>query len=347
MRNLPSMLLYLFVLVLIMPWCIADLSISVSSYDPVSKLAKLKVANTDQIAYSELKISIDGSMAVMVVNQLNAGGSALTPQIVEPGTHNVILTTKEGKTVAKSLNFAKTEEQAQQEVNQTEELSKLREEELENRSAQTQERLDEEILKELENINKTEEVRSQVEKQTQMSKPKTEGSFLKKYYLYGITAFAVILILVLAYLFLIKKFLLKKNEPEPKEKLAGTVTPPTFEPAKEPILKNFEKHPETPVEERNEPEKQIRPVSQQAIQKPEEEPGCRTHKTVEEQKPLERKRPLLTRDVSSLVDYFINLIGDGYSQEQMISMALSVGWKKEEIEEALREAEIRRGSMAR
>ncbi len=141
--------------------------------------------------------------------------------------------------------------------------------------------------------------------------------------------------------------MLKKTEPELKEKLVGTVTPPNFEPAKEPILKNFEKHPEIPVEERNESEKQIRPTSQQAIQKPEEEPGCRTPKTVEEQKPLEHKRPLLTRDVSSLVDYFINLIGEGYSQEQMINMALSVGWKKEEIEEALREAEIRRGSMTR
>lgn len=322
MINLRTPLLYFFVLVFIMPLCIAEIDISVSSYDPFSKLAKIRITNTDQTTYSELKISIDGSTAVTVANQLNVGSSALTPQIIEPGMHEIVLTTKEGKTVTKSLNFAKTEEQVQQETNQTTEMIELKKEELENESIQAQEQLNKEILKELEKKNETEEIKSQMQKETQTSEQKTEGSFLKKYYLYGVMIFISFLILAVVCLFLIKKFLLKKTAP-----------------------KNFEKPSLIISEDKKEQEKQTSFTPQQGVQQVEEGYSPMKPKIAEEQKPLERKSPLLTRDISGLVDYFDKLIKKGYSQEQIVQAALSVGWKKEEIEEALKEAETKRGEM--
>lgn len=322
MKNLRTLLLYCFVLTLIIPLCVAEIGISVSSYDPVSKLAKIKITNTDQTAYSELKISIDGSTAMIVADQLNAGNSALTPQIIEPGMHNIVLTTKEGKTVTKSLNFAKSEEQVQQETNQTEELTNLRRKELANESTQNQEQLNKDVLEELKKMNETEETKSQVQKGTQVSEQKTEGSFFKKYYSYGAIVFISLLILAVIYLFLIKKFLFKKTVPE-----------------------NFEKPQQTMPEDKKEQEEQILFTLQQGIQKTGEGYSYRKPETVEEQKPLERKRPLLTRDISSLIDCFVNLIKEGYSQEQIIQSALSAGWEKEEIEEALKEAETRRGKV--
>ncbi|MBM3200021.1 hypothetical protein FJZ53_03710 [Candidatus Woesearchaeota archaeon] len=273
-----------------------------------------------------------------MADKLVFNNSLIMPQIIEPGTHNIVLTTKEGKTVTKSLTFSKSEEQVQKEAEQAEELSKLREEELAKKSAETQEQLNKQINEESEKAAEVEETRSVVENSAGASKQTEGGSLFKGYFLYGMISVSALLILALAYVFGIKKLFTSKPKPVNEEKLAGVVTPPDFENVKSPVLEPAS----TPLEEAplsNKNREQAQTKSLDLPQKSEEELGFRASK------PSKRdnvpKTSSLERDISSLVEYFVSLIKENYDKDQMVKIALNAGWKQEEIKEALKEAKLR------
>ena len=93
-------LLILLVFSVLIPICTAELDIVISSYDPFSGLAKLKVANSDNIGYSEIKLAVDNGLAVQVADYLAPENCFSIPQTIQPGEHTILLTTKEGKSVA-------------------------------------------------------------------------------------------------------------------------------------------------------------------------------------------------------------------------------------------------------
>lgn len=133
---------------LTLPLCIAELDIRVATYDSVSKLAKIEVVNTNNESYSEVTLSIDSMLPITLVEKLSPGNSVLLPYTVEPGKHSFILKTKEGISVEKTLEFSKTEDQVAEEIKNSETLWAQRQEELEKKSKEAQERLDELISEE-------------------------------------------------------------------------------------------------------------------------------------------------------------------------------------------------------
>lgn len=130
---------------LILPFCMADLDIEVDSYDSTTKLAKITITNTYPDSYSEIKLVIDDLPEISVVDYLAPDNCASIPQIIEPGNYEATLTTKEGKTIIKTLTFSKTKEELETEKERSERLRKIRKEELEKLAQKTQEKIEGEI----------------------------------------------------------------------------------------------------------------------------------------------------------------------------------------------------------
>lgn len=128
--------------------CMAELDVQLATYDSVTKLAKIEVVNTNNESYSEVTLSMDSMPPVTVAKQLSPGNSALLPYVIEPGKHSFVLKTKEGASVEKTLEFSKTKDQIADEVENAEKLWAKRQEELEKKSKEAQERLDELINEE-------------------------------------------------------------------------------------------------------------------------------------------------------------------------------------------------------
>ncbi len=178
---------------LALPLCTAELDVKVSSYNSTSQLAKIEVVNTNTKGYSKIILTIDNRPPVFVTESLKPNNSALIPQIIDPGVHDIVLTTKEGVTVKKSLYFLKNEDQLAAEVENSERLWKLRQEKLGKLAQETNEELDKLIKEEKEKKEEVEDVRAQVEGAGK--EPVPEKTRLTKYLLISLGILALIIVL--------------------------------------------------------------------------------------------------------------------------------------------------------
>lgn len=180
-------------LFLVLPLCTAELDVKVSSYNSTSQLAKIEVVNTNVESYSEIMLTIDNRPPVFVAESLKPDNSALIPQIIDPGVHDIVLTTKEGVTVKKSLYFLKNEYQLAAEVENSERLWKLRQEKLGKLAQETKAELDKLIKEEEAKKAEVEALKAQVE--GAKKEPVLEKTRLTEYLLISLGILVLIIVL--------------------------------------------------------------------------------------------------------------------------------------------------------
>lgn len=178
---------------LVLPLCTAELDVRLSSYNSTSQLAKIEVVNTNTEGYSKIMLTIDNRPPIFVVESLKSNNSALISQIIDPGIHNIVLTTKEGVSVKKSLNFLKNKDQLSAEVENSERLWRLRQEELGKLAQETKEGLDKLVEEEKEKKEEAEKVKAQVDGVRKEPEPKKTR--LTEYLLIILGVLALIIIL--------------------------------------------------------------------------------------------------------------------------------------------------------
>lgn len=94
----------------------SGIDVILKTYDSTSSEAKVQIINLDDVDYSDIYLTIDTWNPVKVVNILGAKSSAVIPKIISPGEHILKVTTKEGVSAEKKLNFLKTASQIQEEI---------------------------------------------------------------------------------------------------------------------------------------------------------------------------------------------------------------------------------------
>jgi hypothetical protein len=177
----------------------AQLDIQVATYDSVSKLAKIEIVNTNNASYSEVTLAIDSMPPVTIINKLGPGNSALLPYVVEPGKHSFVLKTKEGLIVEKTLEFSKTKYQIADEIENSETLWTQRQEELEKKSKEAQERLDELISEEVKKKEEAERTIASIEGE------QPEKKYTTKDLIIGLSVLSLLIIITLVVFWFKKK----------------------------------------------------------------------------------------------------------------------------------------------
>jgi len=101
-------ILTLIAMILIIPAAYAGLEVRVISYDSDTKMGQILIANTGQTDFHDLRFTIDGMTRDYPGSLLKPGSGYIIPQVVEPGVHNVTLSTNEGEVIRQRLLFART-----------------------------------------------------------------------------------------------------------------------------------------------------------------------------------------------------------------------------------------------
>lgn len=115
-------LILIFIAFLIVPIVLAqDLEISIVSYTPETGSARLRIYNPTDIAYDDLKYSIDNQEEQFIVQRFSPKTAVSIFPTIIPGQHTIKITSSNGLNLVQILQFGSTEEQV---LKQREELDK-------------------------------------------------------------------------------------------------------------------------------------------------------------------------------------------------------------------------------
>lgn len=101
----------------------SGIDITLSTYDSTSNEAKIQIINLDDIDYHDIYLTIDTWTPVKIVNTLGAKSGAVILKIIPPGERVLKVTTQEGVSVEKKMNFLKTASQIQEEIEEVKKVS--------------------------------------------------------------------------------------------------------------------------------------------------------------------------------------------------------------------------------
>lgn len=101
----------------------SGIDITLNTYDSTSHEAKIQIKNLDDVDYHDIYLTIDAWTPVKIVNTLGAKSGAVVIKIIPPGERVLKVTTQEGVSVEKKLNFLKTASQIQEEIEEVKKVS--------------------------------------------------------------------------------------------------------------------------------------------------------------------------------------------------------------------------------
>lgn len=103
-----------------------EFKITLVSYNSEERSAQIRIENTGNQDYSDLTMSIDNLEPKHIVGLISPGGAIKLPRGVPPGKHTITISTAEGVTVSKELDFPRSELQVKKELEgkQSEEVEK-------------------------------------------------------------------------------------------------------------------------------------------------------------------------------------------------------------------------------
>jgi len=101
----------------------SGIDITLSTYDSTSHEAKIQIKNLDDVDYHDIYLTIDTWTPVKIINTLGAKSGAVIMKIIPPGERVLKVTTEEGVSAEKKLNFLKTASQIQEEIEEAKEVS--------------------------------------------------------------------------------------------------------------------------------------------------------------------------------------------------------------------------------
>lgn len=101
----------------------SGIDITLNTYDSTSHEAKIQIKNLDNVDYHDIYLTIDTWTPVKIVNTLGAKSGAVIIKIIPPGERVLKVTTQEGVSVEKKLNFLKTASQIQEEIEEVKKVS--------------------------------------------------------------------------------------------------------------------------------------------------------------------------------------------------------------------------------
>jgi hypothetical protein len=92
----------------------AEIRMDVTSYNPDTRKARILLSNTGPDDYHDITFALDEGKPMQFPGSLLKVGTAITvPKLVEPGTHTVTVTTREGATFTKQIVFAPSGKQVE------------------------------------------------------------------------------------------------------------------------------------------------------------------------------------------------------------------------------------------
>ena len=323
-RRKNNILIFIIFIILI-PFCTAELDITLISYDPITNLAKLEISNTDSTDYSKIKLSINNNPMIIVTDYLVSENSASIPIVIKPGEQELTLTTEEGKIVTKNLTFAKIVQQVKEDVKKSDRLSIFKTDEFKKTVQDTQEDIEKKVAEESEKTEQIEETAKNIDK-------KIESLPSKGYpiYFYGLVVLGFLILSFVIYIFLKKKnFLRKEKTIESSEKTSSQ------EVQNQQITEESGKKtmPQTQPEIKREI---VEPYSEktgsQEVQNQQitEESGKKTTSQVQSR---------LKKDSIKLKSYINQALKKGHTHRQIFEALEKSGWNKKIIIEIFKEIE--------
>lgn len=103
-----------------------EFEITLIAYDSETQSAQIGVKNIDSKDYHDVSMAIDNSQPVRIVGLLRQGNAIKIPKGIPPGKHTITVSTTEGVTVKKELDFPKSQKQIKKELEIEEEVKEIK-----------------------------------------------------------------------------------------------------------------------------------------------------------------------------------------------------------------------------